>query len=391
MLGLGRPRLSSPTSRADGSPSQVVSLLRDRSEAVEQVQLPPREIGDHDAGWIPHNGATLSKTMTATISDVAKGAGVSTATVSRVLSGSPRVLPETRERVLAVMDELDYRPSAVARSLRKKSTAVIGLIVTDVTNPFYPEVVRGVEDEARQQGRSVLLCNAAEDPEREQSYLEVLLERRVDAVIVASNGFTRRQAEELRNLPIPAVLLNVIPVNARIPAVLSDNRAGGRIAAEHLVECGYPKFAHIAGPLDLDGKSERLNGVVDVLGESELLVVDGDGHLEGGANAMREIIQQMTPPFGVAAHNDLSAIGALSVLRDIGWDVPGQVGVVGFDDIALSGFVTPALTTVSQDKYGMGATAARTVDQLLAKQQVAATTIHPVKLVARGSTGRRAT
>lgn len=326
--------------------------------------------------------------MTATISDVAEMAGVSTATVSRVLSGSPRVLPETRDRVLAAMDELEYRPSAVARSLRKKTTAVIGLIITDVTNPFYPEVVRGVEDEARLQERSVLLCNAAEDPGREESYLEVLIERRVDAVIVASNGFTRRQADTLTNLPIPVVLLNVTPVNERLPAILSDNRSGGRLAAEHLVECGYPKFAHIAGPLDLDGKSDRLNGVIDVLGKEDLLVVDGTGHLEGGATAMREIADHMTPPFGVAAHNDLTAIGALSVVRDLGWEVPGQIGIVGFDDIALSRFVTPGLTTVAQDKYGMGVGAARIVDQLLAGEPVSGTTLLPVELIIRSSTGR---
>lgn len=324
--------------------------------------------------------------MAATISDVAGRAGVSTATVSRVLADSERVLPETRRRVEEAIRELDYRPSAVARSLRRMTTAVVGLIVTDITNPFYPEVVRGVEDEARRQKRSVLLCNAAEDRGREEDYLNLLLERRVDAMVIASSGLARRQYAWLGTFPVPVVLINAESPDGRLPAVVSDNRSGGRLAAEHLLERGYRRVVHIAGPSDSGKTTERQLGVAEGAGDADLLAVSGGEDLEGGAKAMGEIASRLRPPFGVSAHNDLTAIGALSMLRELGWDVPGEVGVVGFDDVAWSAYVTPSLTTIAQDKYGMGAAAARTVDRLLAGESVTGTHLLPVQLIERTST-----
>lgn len=327
--------------------------------------------------------------MAATISDVASRARVSTATVSRVLADSDRVLPETRRRVTEAIRELDYRPSAVARSLRLMTTAFVGLIVSDITNPFYPEVVRGVEDEARQQGRSVLLCNAAEDREREEDYLNLLLERRVDAVVIASSGLARRQYARLSAFAVPVVLINTVSPDDRLPAIVSDNRSGGRLAGEHLVEQGYERVVHIAGPSDSGKATDRQLGVAEAAGDADLLAEPGGEDLEGGANAMREIASGLQPPFGVSAHNDLTAIGALSVLRELGWEVPGEVGVVGFDDVALSAYVTPSLTTIAQEKYAMGVAAARTVDRLLAGESVVGTRLLPVELVERSSTAPR--
>ena len=324
--------------------------------------------------------------MTVTIKDVASRAGVSTATVSRVLSDSPKVLPATRQRVVEAMTELDYRPSAVARSLRSKSTAVVGLIVSNIVNPFYPEVVRGVEDAMRRQGRSLLLCNAGESEELETEYLDLLLERRVDAVMVASGSLARRHHRRLVEFTRPVVLLNVAPQDDRLCAVLSDNHAGGVIAAQHLLACGYGQVVYVTGDAESVHGSERLDGVFEGAGGTSVHVVEGGGDLEGAAEATRHIAGRLEPPYGIAAHNDLTAVAVLSVLRDLGVSVPDAVGVVGFDDIALSAFVTPALTTVAQDKYRMGAEAAQTVDALLGGGEPRGILRLPVELVRREST-----
>jgi LacI family transcriptional regulator len=332
--------------------------------------------------------STHEAIVTATIANVAARAGVSTATVSRVLAGSDKVRPDKRARVLEAMAALDYRPSGVARALRRRMTATLGLVVTDIANPFYPEVVLGVEDEARRRGFSVLLCNAAEDAERESAYLDLLRERRVDAALIASGGMARRHAERLAEFPVPVVLVNVRPSPDGLPAVACDDHTGGWLAATHLLSCGHRRLLHLAGPADAGETSQRVEGVraaVAAHPDADLLVVDGDGHLEGGRRTMMRAAQQVTPPFGVVAHNDLTAIGAVSVLRDLGLAVPDQVGVVGFDDIMLSAYVGPPLTTVKQDKYGMGVWAVDAAARRLDGEAVEGVNL-PVELIVRRST-----
>jgi LacI family transcriptional regulator len=328
--------------------------------------------------------------MSATIANVAAHAGVSTATVSRVLAGAGNVRPDTRARVLEAVAALNYRPSGVARALRRQATATLGLVVTDIANPFYPELVLGVEDEARRRGFSVLLCNAAEDVERESAYLDLLLERRVDAAIIASGGMARRHASRLAGFPVPVVLVNVPPSPNGIPAVACDDHTGGWLAARHLLSCGHRQLLHIAGPADAGETSQRVNGVRAAVAAhpgAELVVVDSDGHLEGGRRTMMKAAHMVAPPFGVVAHNDLTAIGALSVLRDLGLAVPQDVGVVGFDDIMLSAYVVPPLTTVKQEKYGMGVWGIDAVARRLNGEAVEGATL-PVELIVRRSTGQ---
>src|ERR687896_217748 len=169
--------------------------------------------------------------MSATIRDVARRAGVSTATVSRVLSGASASRPETIRRVIEAADELRWRPSRVARSLKTRSTRTLGLLLTDLSNPFYPELVRGVENAAREIDYGVVLCNGDDDPEREAAYLEMLLERRVDGIVVAASRITERHGRWLAAAPIPIVVLNSEPRTSGIPAALSDNEAGRRARA----------------------------------------------------------------------------------------------------------------------------------------------------------------
>ena len=208
--------------------------------------------------------------MAATIGDVAERAHVSTATVSRVLAGVGRARPETEARVLAAARELDYRPSGVARSLKRQTTETLGLIVTDIENPYFPELVRAVEDAARAEGYAILLCNAADDPEREAGYLELLVERRVDGLIIAASSLGGRHAEWLAAAPLPVVLVNTAAADVDLPSIHSDNRAGSRLAAQHLLDLGHRRFGYLMPPpRNVDGPV-RLAGVRDALADAGL-------------------------------------------------------------------------------------------------------------------------
>ncbi len=326
--------------------------------------------------------------MSPTISDVAAAAGVSTATVSRALSGSTRVAPATRQKVLAIVAELGYQPSAIARSLRQQTTTVFGVIVTDITNPFYAELVLGAEEAALDLGRSVLLCNAAGDPEREGLYLDVLTEHRVDGLIVASEALSNRYRERLADFPVPVVLVNTKHEDAPIPSVTSDNRRGGRLAAQHLVDQGYPAMAAILGPTYANGRPLRVVGIRDVVSGDRLITEACAGDMEGGKKAMERLSRRISPPFGLVCHNDLTAIGAMAALREIGWSVPDDVGVVGFDDIPISEYLDPPLTTVAQDMYALGAGAVDALIRMSSSEVTEIEDIHEVRLVVRASSVR---
>ena len=296
--------------------------------------------------------------MAATIVDVARRAGVSTATVSRVMSGAAVARPATRERVLAAVRELDYSPSAVARALKRRETRTLGLLVTDIANPFFPLVVRAVEDEAHARGYGVVFGNAADDPERELAYLDLLLERRVDGLIVASARATRRHAERLARVPVPVVLLNSdAPGAGRLPSISTDHRLGGRLAAEHLLLLGHRVLAHVTAPAGhAAAATDRRRGIEDAMEAAgvdpgSLLVADGGGDRRRTA---------------VVGFNDLTAIGLLRGLRAAGLRVPDDIAVVGFDDIELAAWTDPPLTTVRQPTEELGRWAVTRIADALA-------------------------
>jgi DNA-binding LacI/PurR family transcriptional regulator len=338
--------------------------------------------------------------MTSTIRDVARRAGVSTATVSRVLSGASHTRPETARRVTEAAGALEYRPSGVARSLKLRRTRTLGLLVTDIQNPFYPEIVRAVEDAAQAAGLSLVLCNGAEQPDREARYLELLLERRVDGILVCSSRLTERHAHWLERAPIPIVVINSLPPVPGIPAILSDNEQGGRLAAEHVLALGHRRIGYLADPAASLANSERLTGARNALAghmnratattdPAVLRIAEGDGHVAGGEAAMRTLMRGFPDTSAVLCHNDLTAIGALRALRAAGSRVPGDVSVVGFDDIDLSGYVDPALTTVVQQKAEMGRWAVEALARRMAGAQAAwdAEVVRmPVSLRVRAST-----
>jgi len=295
--------------------------------------------------------------VTPTIADVARQAGVSTATVSRVLAGLGGARPATSDRVLEAARVLGYRPSGVARSLKLRTTRTFGLIVTDIENPFFPQLVRAVEDAANEQGYAVLLCNAVDDPERELAYLELLADRRVDGVVIAAGSLGLRQRRWLDAAPLPVVLVNgSIPGTASIE---SDNLAGGRLAGEHLVALGHRRLGVLTAPARNVDAGARLAGVraaVEAAGldAAGVMVVTGEPGVTGGETAMRALLRDAPLTTGVAAYNDLMAIGAMRAVRACGRRVPDDVSVVGFDDIGLAAFVDPALTSVAQSTAEMG-------------------------------------
>ncbi len=311
--------------------------------------------------------------MPTTIGDVARRAGVSTATVSRVLTGQGRARPETRDRVIAAARDLGYRPSGVARSLRQRATRTIGLIVTDIENPFFPQLVRAVEDAARELGYAILLCNADDDPERESGYLELLVDRWVDGVVIAASSLGGRHREWLADAPLPIVLVNSAERGLGLSTVASDNRAGGALAASHLLELGHRRFAILAAPpRNIDGP-DRLAGARTAIAaagvaDDAVRVAVGDAGVAGGERAAAEALAADPQLSAIVAYNDLMAIGAMRAVRAAGRRVPADVSVVGFDDVDLAGYVDPPLTTIAQATSEMGRWAVtRLADELAAR------------------------
>jgi LacI family transcriptional regulator len=291
----------------------------------------------------------------------------------------------------------------VARSLKLRTTRTLGLVITDIENPFFPELVRAVEDAALERDMVMLLCTAAEDPEREASYLDLLVDRRVDGVVIASAGLGERQAAWLARPPLPVVLANCSAPGAMLPAVLSDNRTGGRLGAEHLLALGHRTVGHLTAPARHADASDRLAGCRDALAAAGL---DAEGMpvaiaaatVSGGEQAMRDLLERVRGITGVTAYNDLMAIGALRAIRACGRRAPRDVSVVGFDDVSVAALVEPALTTIVQQTREMGRLAVERLteqlaprtrpgprsDRMLPHPEV---TRLPVELCVRASTG----
>lgn len=328
----------------------------------------------------------------ATIADVAHRSGVSTATVSRVLSGAVPARAATRERVLAAARELDYRPSGIARALKRDETRTIGLLITDIGNPFFPQIVRAIEDEAHRRGYGVVLCNAADDPDRELAYLDLLLERRVDGLIVASARTTGRHADRLAEVPMPVVLVNAQAPTGRLSSITVAHRHGSRMAARHLLSLGHRRIGHVAGPsLQAAAARLRLAGVSDALREAgldaaTLAVAEGDEHVDGGERAAEQLLAEDPLPTGIVCYNDLSAIGALRAIRRAGLQVPADVSVVGFDDIELAAWTDPPLTTIRQPTDALGRWAVERLTTGPAGPEPASHVVLEPSLVVRGST-----
>lgn len=301
--------------------------------------------------------------MTITIKDIAKKANVSYATVSRALNHKYGVRKETRDKVLAAAQSMGYSPNAIARGLVNKQTYSIGLIIPDITNPFFPQVARGIEEQAKQAGYSVFLCNTNYEKELENHHIRLLTEKRVDGIIfapIANHPTESPQGPE----HIPIVYVTKRPKGPTCGFVVIDDERGGFLATKHLIEQGYKTIGYI-GPNESAGQdsSERLEGFraafkkFGLSVEPRCICVD-DFKIETGYKAICRMIEAGNYPRALFAGNDLLAIGIIQGIKEKGLSVPGDIAVIGFDDIAYAAFQEIQLTTIHQPKYEMGQMAA---------------------------------
>jgi LacI family transcriptional regulator len=298
----------------------------------------------------------------ATIYDVAQHAQVSAATVSRVVNGLASVDPVLAERVRTAMRELDYRPNAVARNLRRSRTSLWAVIISDIGNPFFTSMVRGVEDVAQGAGYSVVLCNSDEDQAKEGRYVTAALAEQMAGVIISPSG-RATHVNRLLHAGIPVVVIDRQLPDIAVDTVLVDNEHGAELAVNHLVESGYRRIACITGPRGVATAALRLRGYQRALRSHKLatsssLIRHSDFREAGGYQAMASLLDQGAEPDAVFAGNNLMTVGAVECLVDREVAVPAQVGVVGFDDIPWAHLVRPPLTTVAQPTYDLGRTAA---------------------------------
>jgi DNA-binding LacI/PurR family transcriptional regulator len=333
--------------------------------------------------------------MRATIYEVARAAGVSTATVSRALNGSAQVAERTRHRITEAIAALGYQPNHVARSLVLKATHTIAVLLPDITNPFFPALVKGVQLAADEEGYAVLLAHTGGDPAKEESYFQVLRGQQVDGVLLVGLVSAPESLKGLVGRGLPVVTLDR-PVDLPGSATVRvDHKAGGQLATEYLLELGHRRIAHISGPKGLGVTQERLDGYGRALSDhgvsfDEGLIAEGDFSEDGGYRGIQELLRVRVRFTALFAANDLSAIGAMTALREYGLNVPGDVSVVGFDDIHVASYTSPKLTTIRQPIYDMGRAAAKLLIDAREKKVSLKdkTMIFTGELVVRESTGR---
>jgi len=324
-----------------------------------------------------------------TIHDVARAAGVSTATVSRVVNGRGDVTPALAERVAAVVAELGYAPSAGARNLRMQTASVWALVISDVESSYFTSLVRAVEGAARARGFSVAVYNSDDDPEQEARHLRVALAERVAGVIL-SPARPDADVRPLLDRGIPVVTVDRRLDGAAVSAVVADNVDAGRRATEHLLAGGARRIASITGPLHVSTAAERREGYREALATAGLpldpqLDRSASYREEGGELEMRALLALPDPPDAVVTANGLLTVGALRALHDAGRRVPTDIGLVGFDDNPWLAVTDPPLTVVRQPTEELGRRAA---ELLIATPEEPVTVVLPTELIMRGSTRR---
>jgi LacI family transcriptional regulator, galactose operon repressor len=295
-----------------------------------------------------------------TITDVARAAEVSPATVSRALNGSGAVSAARAQRVREAAVRLGYLPSGPARALRRQVNQVWAAIVADIGNPFFTAVVRGIEDVARAEDHRLVLCNSDEDVDTEASYVDVVIAERMAGVVISVASPSESNLRPLLDRGIRVVAVDRRPADVEVDSVVVDNRLGAETATAHLMDRGCDRIGFITGPARVDTANERLQGYRDALGRrfDQTLVRRADFKLEGGHEAARSLLESVDPPDALFVANEPMTIGALRALRELGVRVPHEVALVGFDDSPWTTLTSPELTVVAQPAYEIGRAAA---------------------------------
>lgn len=330
----------------------------------------------------------------ATIRDVAKLAGVSVATVSRVLNKNSYVNKDTEQKVVKAIGQLQYEPNTVARGLAGKETGTIALILPDISNPFFPVIARGVEDVAQRHGYTVILCNSDDQGQKEKGYIEMLRKKFVDGMIFASSTLSEEDVEQMRKNKIPLVVLDRAMTSQSYSVIRARNYEGAKLAVRHLLEIGCKKIAHLSGPQEMITAKERLQGYVDSVEHAPWytpsLMLPGHFRLDGGLRAVKELMEKHPDTDGIFCGNDLMAVGALKGLHQLGIRVPEDVAMIGFDGISLTEITQPELSTIAQPNYDMGKQAAEVLFEAIQSGVVQPKLYElEVSLVVRDSTARK--
>ena len=298
------------------------------------------------------------------IRDVAKRARVSIATVSRTINRPETVDPQTADRVRKAVHELNYFPNSQARGLVSGRSRILGLIVSDITNPFFPELVKGFEDVAIRHGYETLVSSTNYDSARTALCVRRMLERNVEGVAIMTSEMEKPLVDQLAHRKIPSVFLDVGSIHEFMSNIQVDYAAGISQAVRHLLELGHSRIGFISGPLSLKSARVRRTAFLKCLAGSRILdekdlVREGDHTIDGGLEAMSRLLELKRPPTAVLASNDLTAIGAMRAIRRRGWRVPGDISIIGFDDIHFAKFTEPPLTTVALSRWDLAEKAIR--------------------------------
>lgn len=331
------------------------------------------------------------------IFQVAELSGVSIATVSRVLGGNARVSPELAARVKEAAATLGYHPNRSASSLRKRVSKTVGVIISDIENPFFTSVIRGIEKVLYEAGYGLLFCNSNEDPERERSHFSILRAEDVSGIIFTPTNRNADFCKELVESGIQLVAIDRIPDIECMDVVTANSRKGAFEATLHLVELGYQRIGLIAGPKRASTSIERLEGFQEAMAAHNFpldqdLIVYSDYRQAGGYQAMLTLLDLKDPPEAVMVSNNLMTLGGLQAIHERNLHIPDQIAIVGFDDMPWATSLQPSLTAVAQPAFDMGTTAAELLLDRLADPARSYRKVElETKLMVRTSSGAKRT
>lgn len=298
--------------------------------------------------------------MKVTIYDIAREAGVSIATVSQVINGKGKISPKKIKEIIDVMERLNYMPSGIASALAGKNTYTIGLLVPDISNPFFAEIARAIEDQGSHLGYSIMICSTDNKDESVKRYLSLLQQKRVDGIIIGTGIKNHNLWSPILMRSIPIVMLAREVTSFDVQTVIVDDFAGGNIAAKHLMGLGHTRLAVISESMEVSSSRERIRGLKQAMEENGLtfneqwLKESGSRLVEDGRSLALELLQAKKPPTAIFCLNDLLAIGALQAAKELEISVPSQLSIIGFDNTILASVTDPPLTTIAQPIEMMG-------------------------------------
>lgn len=332
--------------------------------------------------------------MVVQLKDVAKRAGVGVGTASRVINNHPSVTEDKRKRVLDAIEELGYKRNAIAGSLKTNKTKTIGVIIPDISNEYYSDIVRGAEDIASEFQYTIILCNTDSKLKREISTINMLCEKQVDGLIMITYHMTEKTLNCLLATGIPVMMVATLVENHDISTVNISNEAAAYDATNYLIKLGHKRIAMITGPLDdIDGGLNRLNGYKRALSENNLpidesIICTGDYRYNSGYSNMKELLKRNFNISAVFTASDYMAIGASKAIQEKGLRVPNDIAIIGFDNLTITEYAYPSISTVAQPCYEMGQVAVRRLTSLINDETIDNShLILPHRIIERASTG----